>query len=352
MAKDIDISNRENALPDNFVADIRSIIEQGRQQAYAAVNLSSIATFWNVGRRIVVEEQNGESRAEYGTRLIKNLAEKLVPLYGNSYSKRNLDYYKKFYLLFPDSEIVNTRVHNLEWSHIRRVLSVTNADARLWYLENASSNMWSVRELDRNISTQYFERRLAAQLPANVEDYPQPSERDPKAYIKNPVVAEFMGFRRDSKYSETELEQSLIDNLEKFILELGRGFAFVERQQHIVTDTADFFIDLVFYNYKMKRFVIFELKTHRLTHQDIGQLDMYVRMYDDLVKEGDDQPTIGVLLCTDTDNTIARYSVLHDSEQLFAAKYMTYMPTEEELRREIEQQKQFFLEQQKSRTME
>ena len=209
--------------------------------------------------------------------------------------------------------------------------------------------MWSVRELDRNISTQYFERRLAAQLPANVNDLPTDKDKDPLEYIKNPVVAEFMGFRRDTSYSETELEQALIDNLERFILELGRGFAFVERQQHIVTDTADFFIDLVFYNFKMKRFVIFELKTHRLSHQDIGQLDMYVRMYDDLVKGDDDQPTVGVLLCTDTDSTIARYSVLHDSDQLFAAKYMTYMPTEEELRREIEQQKQFFLENHKDK---
>lgn len=156
------------------------------------------------------------------------------------------------------------------------------------------------------------------------------------------MVAEFMGFRREINYSENQLEQALVDNLEKFILELGRGFAFVERQQHIVTDTADFYIDLVFYNFKMKRFVIFELKTHKLTHQDLGQLDMYVRMYDDLVKSPDDAPTIGVLLCTDTDSTIARYSVLHDSDQLFAAKYMTYMPTEEELRNEIEQQKEFF----------
>lgn len=164
-------------------------------------------------------------------------------------------------------------------------------------------------------------------------------------YIKNPMVAEFMGFRRDTKYNETDLEQALIDNLEKFILELGRGFAFVERQQHIVTDTDDFYVDLVFYNYRMKRFVIFELKTHKLTHQDIGQLDMYVRMYDDLIKQSDDAPTIGVLLCTDTDNTIARYSVLHDNNSLYAAKYMTYMPTEEELRNEIEQQKRFFLEQ-------
>lgn len=178
-------------------------------------------------------------------------------------------------------------------------------------------------------------RRLAP----NVEDLPAAADKEPLEYIKNPVVAEFMGFHRDAVYSESDMEQALINNLEKFILELGRGFAFVERQQHIVTETSDFFRDLVFYNFKIKRFVIFELKTHRLTHQDIGQLDMYVRMYDDLVKGADDNPTIGVLLCT--------YSVLHDSDQIFAAKYMPYMPTEEELRQEIEQQKQFFLEQHK-----
>ena len=331
-------------IQEHFVADIRSIIENGRKQAYASVNKTAIATFWNIGRRIVEEEQNGEARASYGSSLIKNLADQLTLEYGKSYSKRNLDYYRQFYLSFPDAEIVNACVHNLEWSHVRRVLSVTNPEARLWYLHAASENMWSTRELDRNISTQYFERRLAAQLPANANDLPT-TVNTPLEYIKNPVVAEFMGFHNDAIYSESQLEQALIDNLERFILELGRGFAFVERQQHIVTETADFYIDLVFYNFRMKRFVVFELKTHKLTHQDIGQLDMYVRMYDELVRGEDDLPTIGVLLCTDTDSTVARYSVLHDSDQLYAAKYMTYMPTEEELRREIEQQKRFFLEQ-------
>lgn len=328
-----------------LVTDVCSIIETGRKQAYAAAGRSAIATFWNVGRRIVEEEQHGEQRAAYGTELIKGLAQAIVPHYGKSYNKRNLDYYKRFYLLFPDKQIVNTRVHNLNWSHIRRLLSVSNADARLWYMETADRDMWSVRALDRNISTQYYERRLAVQRENTALPTPPSSQKDPLEYIKNPVVAEFMGFQRGIDYNESDFEQALIDNLEKFILELGRGFAFVERQQHIVTDTDDFYIDLVFYNYRMKRFVIFELKTHKLTHQDIGQLDMYVRMYDDLVKESDDAPTIGVLLCTDTDNTIARYSVLRDSDQLYAAKYMTYMPTEEELRNEIEQQKRFFLEQ-------
>lgn len=347
----MDVDNAYSIAPEQLFNDVSSIIESGKQQAYAAAGQVAIATYWNIGRRIVEEEQQGEARAQYGSNLIANLADKLVVLYGNSYSKRNLDYYRKFYLLFPDSVIVNARVHNLNWTHIRRLLSVVNDEARLWYLEAASRDGWSTRTLDRNISSQYYERRLAAQR-AGYETTPMEAlapynDTDPLEYIKNPMVAEFMGFKRDEKYSESQLEHALIDNLEKFIMELGRGFAFVERQQHIATELSDYYIDLVFYNYKMKRFVIFELKTHKMEHQDIGQLDMYVRMYDDLMKGADDNPTIGILLCTDTDNTVARYSVLNGNDQLFAAKYMTYLPSEEELRREIEQQKRFFLEQHK-----
>lgn len=331
-----------------FIGDVRRIIEEGRKQAYAAAGNIALATYWNVGRRIVEEEQNGNSRAEYGKRLIAELANNLKKDYGSGYGKRNLAYYRQFYLVFNDIEILHEFVQNLSWTHIRRLLSVTDPKARQWYMIQASRDMWSTTTLDRNISSQYFERRLAAQrehpeLPLTKAIAPY-NDTDPLEYIKNPTVAEFMGFRRDAKYSESELEQALIDNLEKFILELGRGFAFVERQQHIATELDDFYIDLVFYNFRMKRFVIFELKTHTMRHQDIGQLDMYVRMYDDLMKQPDDNPTIGVLLCTDTDSTVAKYSVLNESQQLFAAKYMTYMPTEEELRREIEQQKRFFLE--------
>lgn len=338
------MEKKKNIIPDSFVTDVRAIIDKGRQHAFTAAGQIAILTYWNIGRRIVEEEQQGNERADYGKNLIPALADRLTAEYGSGYGKRNLAYYRKFYLEFDDLEILHTRVQNLTWSHIRRLLSVSNPEARDWYLKTAADDMWSVKTLDRNISTQYYERRLAAQCEDSASPAPL-SESNPMEYIKNPMVAEFMGFRQNSNYSESQLEQALVDNLEKFILELGRGFAFVERQQHIVTDTADFYIDLVFYNFKMKRFVIFELKTHKLTHQDIGQLDMYVRMYDDLVKGADDAPTIGVLLCTDTDSTIARYSVLHDNDQLYAAKYMTYMPTEDELRNEIEQQKRFFLEQ-------
>lgn len=331
-----------------FIGDVRRIIEEGRKQAYTAAGNIALATYWNVGRRIVEEEQNGNSRAEYGKRLIAELANNLKKDYGSGYGKRNLAYYRQFYLVFNDIEILHEFVQNLSWTHIRRLLSVTDPKARQWYMIQASKDMWSTTTLDRNISSQYFERRLAAQrehpeLPQKEAVAPY-NDKDPLEYIKNPTVAEFMGFQRDASYSESELEQALIDNLENFILELGRGFAFVERQQHIATELDDFYIDLVFYNFRMKRFVIFELKTHTMRHQDIGQLDMYVRMYDDLMKQPDDNPTIGVLLCTDTDSTVAKYSVLNESQQLFAAKYMTYMPTEEELRREIEQQKRFFLE--------
>ena len=333
-------------ITENFVSDIRAIIEQGQRQAYAAVGQIAVITYWNIGRRIVEEEQHGAARAQYGIKLIKTIADRLSTEFGANYSERRLRDYRQFYLSFGDLPNWHSRVPNLTWTHFRRIMAVPHPDARRWYAEEASREMWSIRTLDRNISTQYYGRLCAAkregeQLPKTENIHVD----DPKEYIKNPMVAEFLNFKRNTKYSESDLEQALIDNLEQFIMELGRGFAFVERQKHIVTETDDFYIDLVFYNYKMKRFVLFELKTHKVTHADVGQLDMYVRMFDDIIKDSSDNPTIGVLLCTETDTTIAKYSVLHNSEQLFASKYMAYMPTEEELCREIEQQKRFFMEQ-------
>ena len=277
--------------------------------------------------------------------LIKMLASALSIEYGNAFSKRNLDYYRQFYLSFKDYEIVNTRVHNLSWSHFRRLLSVANPEARVWYLKEASEQMWSVRTLDRNIGTQYYERLLSNQRNNTNLPLPESEKYDPKEYIKNPVVAEFLGFRKDAKFDESQLEQALINNLQQFVMELGRGFAFVDRQKHIHTDAGDFYIDLVFYNINLHCYVLFDLKTHQLSHQDVGQMDMYVRMFDDLVKLPEDNPTIGILLCSETSRDIARYSVLHGNEQLFASKYMPFLPTQEELRFEIEQQKRFFFEQ-------
>ena len=338
---------QHNVPAGQFVSDIQRIIEQGRKQAYAAANQLAVLTYWHIGRRIVEEEQHGKARAQYGTRLIKTLAEQLTPKYGSAFNKRNLDYFRQFYLCFSDLEIVNACVHNLTWTHFRSIIKVADPKARLWYAKEASEQMWSSRTLNRNIDTQYYGRRMACAREGLALPSPDVEpENDPLEYIKSPVVAEFLGFRKDSQYDESQLEQALIDHLQQFIMELGRGFAFVDRQKHITTESSDFYIDLVFYNIKLKRYVLFELKTHALTHADVGQLDMYVRMYDDLVKDDSDNPTIGILLCTETDNVIAKYSVLNGSEQLFAAKYMAFMPTEEELRHEIEQQKRFFLEQQ------
>ena len=329
----------------NVLNDIRKIVEEGRRQAYAAAGQVAIVTYWNIGKRIVEEEQQGQKRAEYGAKLIANLAQQLTLEFGPGFSYRSLNEYRRFYLSFNDLEIMHTCVHNLTWSHFRIIMREATPEGKLWYAKEASEQMWSVRTLDRNVSTQYYGRMMASQRESLALPKPIVEDSDTLEYIKNPVVAEFMGFRKDTKFDESEMEQALLDNLQQFIMELGRGFAFVDRQKHIKTDTEDYYIDLVFYNYRMKRFVLFELKTHKLSHQDVGQLDMYVRMFDDLVKGEDDNPTLGVLLCTETDKTIARYSVLHESEQLFASKYMAYMPTEEELRREIEQQKQFYLAQ-------
>ena len=330
-------------LQNNIVNDIRRIIDESRYAAFGAVNSIAVQTYWNIGKKIVEEEQHGQDRADYGKRLIRQLSDELTKEYGNAFSKRNLDYYRKFYICFRDYEIVNACVHNLTWTHFRRVLAVASQESREWYIREASEQQWSTRELDRNISTQYYERLLSNQRKGLPLSKAVSEKADPLEYIKSPVVAEFLGFHNNSDYNESQLERALIDNLEKFIMELGQGFAFVERQKHIVTETGDFYIDLVFYNYRMKCFVLFELKTHKLSHQDIGQLDMYVRMYDDTIKDENDNPTVGVLLCTDTDSTIAKYSVLNDNDRLFAAKYMAFMPTQEELQQEIERQKQFFI---------
>ena len=242
-------------------------------------------------------------------------------------------------MCFPQQQIVRTLSAQLSWSHFQRVLRVNDENARIYYLTEAAQNTWSIRTLDRNISTMYYQRLLSSQNKETIEKEAENKPNEIFDFIKNPTVLEFLNLPTSYSYTEAELEKALIDNLQKFILELGKGFAFVERQQHIKTDTADFYIDLVFYNYILKCFVILELKTHTVTHQDIGQLDMYVRMYNDIKKQENDQPTIGILLCTETDKTIAKYSVLSDNKQLFATKYMPFLPTEQELVEEIERQK-------------
>lgn len=324
----------------SFVSDIKQLIEHSRHAAYAAVNSIMIDTYWHIGQRIVEQEQQGEKRAEYGKQIIKMLSKELTQEYGEGWSERNLRNFRLFYLTFKDLEIWHTRVPNLTWSHIRTTLRVDDPVAARWYLQTASQEMWSVRTLDRNISTQYFERHF--KQPQLIEDSRKNLPADKLEVLKSPVVAEFLGFNPGTDYTESDLEKGLISHLQEFLVEMGRGFAFVARQKHIFTDAGDFYIDLVFYNYILKCFVLIDLKKGQITHQDIGQMDMYVRMYDDLQRTEGDNPTIGIVLCSETSKDIARYSILHDNDHLFAAKYMALMPTEDELRREIEQQKELY----------
>lgn len=324
-----------------FVQDIKDIIEQGRNVAYQAVNRTMIETYWHIGRRIVEEEQNGSERAKYGEQLINQLSVKLTHDYGAGFSARYLRAFRKFYVIMPDLEIWKSRFPNLTWTHVFRSLRVGDETAIRWYLETASEEMWSIRTLDRNISTQYFERHFKQpQLPIKEE---QPDRLE---LLKNPIVAEFLGFKQDNTFSEVELETAIITHLQEFIMELGRGFAFVKRQQLIRTEAKDYFIDLVFYNVILKCYVLVDLKIGTITHQDVGQMDMYRRMYDELKRTEGDNPTIGIVLCSDTDADIAKYSILNGNEQLFAAKYLPLLPTKEELKREIERQKTIFALQQ------
>lgn len=322
--------------------DVCTIIDHGRERAYSAVSQQMIETYWNIGRRIVEEEQQGKERAEYGERIIEKLSEQLTFRYGKGFSKRYLAYFRQFYLTISDIRILQTRLQNLTWSHIHRVLNLEDPVAIRWYLESASTEMWSVRTLDRNIATQYYERHFVQpSLPM--------SEKEPNKFelLKSPVVAEFLGFKEDASFSEEELESAIINHLQDFLMEMGRGFAFMGRQQLVRTDTQDYFIDLVFYNVVLKCYVLIDLKIGTISHQDIGQMDMYVRMYDEMKRTDGDNPTIGIVLCSETSKDIARYSILNGNEQLFAAKYKTFLPTEEQLRTEIERQKQLFLLQHK-----
>ena len=327
--------------------DACNIIETAQKVAYSAVDLTLVHRNWLLGKRIADEELNGESRAEYGAEVIKKLSKDLNAQYGKGYTKTNLYNFYSFYKMYPEifhSESGKSNV-KLSWTHYRVLLQVKDEIAREWYENEALKETWSVKTLQRNISSQYYYRILKTQDKSALETEMKEltSEYQTKLeFIKNPVIAEFLGMKEDTSYLESDLEQCIIDNLQKFLMELGKGYAFVARQQHIHTEKEDYYIDLVFYNYILKCFVLIDLKTNKITHQDIGQMDMYIRMYDDLKRGEGDNPTLGIVLCADTDEDIAKYSILNGNEQLFASKYKLYLPTEEELRAEIETQKEMF----------
>lgn len=361
-----------------LVNDLRSIVSKARSKAFAAVNYSLVERNWRIGQRIVEQEQNGASRAEYGKHVIEVASAALTEEFGKGFSETNIMNFKKFYLKFKELTIPQTvseefkkqkqqtlsdelsshfqkgqtppaqfELRLLPWSHYERLIRVEDKKAREWYAKEAFEQGWSYRTLNRNINTLYYERLLMSTKKQPVVDEMQDKtkayQQDKLEYIKSPVVLEFLGLPEDTSLAESKLETAIINNLEKFLMEMGKGYALVARQQHIRTEENDYYIDLVFYNYLIKSFILVDLKVNRITYQDVGQMDMYLQMYDKMKKGPDDNPTIGIILCTETDSDVARYSTLAKNDQMFAAKYKLYLPDKEDLRREIERQKELYL---------
>ena len=326
-----------NAAP--LLGQLRQLIAQARAQALRAVDSIQVRTCWEIGRHIVEFEQDGQARAAYGKRLLPMLAEQLTREFGKGFDASNLRYMRLFYSAFPKRDALR---HELSWTHYRLLTRVDSEAARQWYMNEAADQNWSSRALERQMGTLYYERMLLSQDKEAVAEEAKENlarlEPSPRAFVRDPVMLEFLGLPGAGRLLETSLEQGLMDKLQAFLLELGKGFAFVARQQRISTESKDFYIDLVFYNYLLRCFVLIDLKTGELAHQDIGQMDMYVRMYDDLKRNEGDNPTVGLLLCEAKDHSVVRYSVLNGSEQLFASRYKLVLPTEDELRAEIERE--------------
>ena len=330
---------------EGLLGSLRTLIQESRNHVLRAVDVIQVRTCWEVGRHIVEFEQGGATRAEYGARLLPSLATQLTDEFGRGFDASNLRNMRLFYKAFPNCDAVR---HELSWTHYRSLLRVEDERARFWYMNEAASQNWSTRALDRQIGTLYYERLLVSQERCPVKDEAEKRigelQASPRSFVRDPVVLEFLGFPETGKILESNMEQALIDNLQSFLLELGKGFAFIARQQRISTESKDFYVDLVFYNYILKCFVLFEIKTGELTHQDIGQMDMYVRIYDDLRRGSDDNPTVGIILCARKDASLVRYSVMNGHERLFATKYKLVLPTEEELRAELEREQRLLAE--------
>lgn len=328
---------------DDYIKDIKCILQQARKQSYKTVNTIMIQSYWLIGWRIVEQEQKGEQRAGYGEKIIENLSKELNAELGSGMSVSHLWNCRQFYSVFPDLQILHTLCRELSWSHLRLIMRLNSEAERNYYITEAKQGRWSVRELERNIRTDMFHRILQNQIEGAAEKNAI-AINTKETQIKDPYILEFLGIKPETKTSEKNVEDAIINHLEQFLLEMGKGFCFVERQMHIKTETQDFYIDLVFYNYILKCFVLIDLKKGSLKHQDIGQMDMYVRMFDSLKKADDDNPTIGIIFCADKDESIVRYSVLSESQQIFASKYKTVLPTEDELALELDRNRRFIEE--------
>lgn len=324
---------------DALFQTISLLIEQARQQVQRSVNTAMVQTYWHIGRVIVEDEQQGQSRAAYGAQQLQHLSQQLTDAFGKGFDARNLRNMRGFYMTYPIWNAVRTE---LSWTHYRVLLRVDNPQARDWYMAEAATQHWSSRALERQIGTLYYERLLSSQekSPVLAEAQTNTAMLSPTAkdYLRDPYILDFLNLA-DGSYQESDLEQGIISNLQQFLLELGKGFAFVERQQRIRTDDQDFYIDLVFYNFRLKCFLLIDLKLGKLAHQDVGQMDSYLRIYDQHKKGDDDNPTIGLILCSQKSEAVVKYSVLTDSQQMFAAKYLPHLPTEEELKRELERER-------------
>lgn len=318
---------------DNLAVQIAQIICEARQKAYRAVNFAMVLAYWNIGQ-LIVEDELHNHRADYGKAVLKDLSKRLTKEFGKGFDESNLRYMRLFYKNFP---IRDTLRHELSWSHYRRLSSIENTDARMWYMNEAADFVWSTRQLDRQISTLYYDRLLLSQnKDAVIEEADEKLGRvASEAFIKDPYVLEFLNLKDYPALRESDIEKSLISNLEAFLLELGGGFCFVARQKRMRFEDEDFYVDLVFYNSIIKCYLLIDLKLGKLTHQDVGQMDSYIRMFDDIMKQPDDNPTIGLILCSEKNEAVARYSVLNDAKQIFASKYKLTLPTEEELQNEL-----------------
>jgi len=356
---------------------IRSVLEESRKRVVRNVNFEMVAAYWKIGEIIVEEEQKGKERAEYGKYLLKELSKKLVVEFGAGFDETNLKRMRLFYTSFPISAALRHQLENgkkghalrdqleqstkedavrfelasklrpeLSWTHYRLLLKIKDEKIRKWYMNEAADNGWSTRVLERQINSFYYERLLKSKdktlVKKNAEE--KAAKLSPENILKDPYVLEFLDLKEKAVYREADLEQELIDKLHDFLLELGKGFSFVARQKRIVTGDEDFYVDLVFYNYILKCFVLIDLKIGKLTHQDIGQMDMYVRMYEDKFKVKGDNPTIGIILCSAKNETVVKYSVLSENKQLFASKYQLYLPTEDELAEQINREKNIIRE--------
>lgn len=378
----------------SFVGDLKIIVSSAREYSYRAANLMQVISNWLVGWRIVEQEQQGSKRAEYGKHVIELASKALTEEFGKGYSETNIRSFRRFYLEFKDIQIQQTvsaefkekiiqiqqtisaesdgginplpiplngateknniqiLSSQLSWSHYERLMRVSDLQAREWYMKEAVSQQWNYQTLKRNIDTQYYYRLMQtpdAQKQLVIDEMhtlTADNQNEKSAFVKNPMLVEFLGLNQDTSLTETDLETSLLNHLRDFLMELGKGYAFVTRQQHIHTDDDDYYIDLVFYNYILKCFILIDLKTTKVSYQDVGQMDMYLKMYDTYKRREGDSPTIGIILCAETNADVARFSTLATNKQMYAAKYLTYMPSKEELRREIDRQKEIFMLQQ------